>query len=401
MKYDKNWDFETICAKELSAFQSGDAHILPINATSSFSFENIEDSIEVFTGKKDGYVYTRYGNPTITAVQNKLALLEGFELEEKPFCIMCNSGLSAVTTLCISTLKEGDEMITQGNLYGGTTEIFKKILSRYGIKVHFTRLEDQEMTEKIMNDHPRIKLMYFETPANPTISCLDIKRIVEISNKYDVKTAIDNTFATPYLQRPFNMGVDFIVHSTTKFINGHGNSIAGAILGRNHEMKNEVWTSMKLLGSNTNAWDAWLVHNGIKTLPLRMDKHCANAMLIATHLESHNKVRKVNYPGLSNSPYHPIASTQMKQYGAMLSFEIDGGIEEAKQFMNATSLCTIAPTLGNIDTLLLHPATSSHLNVSKEIRDQFDITDGLVRVSVGVEKAEDIINDIDQALRKL
>ncbi|NNK90146.1 MAG: PLP-dependent transferase, partial [Saprospiraceae bacterium] len=198
MKNENNWDFETICAKELTEFQSGDAHILPINATSSFSYENVEDSIDVFTGKKEGYVYTRYGNPTITAIQNKLALLEGFDMNDKPFCVMCNSGLAAVTTLCISVLEAGDEMITQGNLYGGTTEIFKKILSRYGIKVHFTDHENEQEIEKLISENPKIKLLYFETPSNPTISCLDIKKIVDVVQPYQILTAIDNTFATPY-----------------------------------------------------------------------------------------------------------------------------------------------------------------------------------------------------------
>ena len=401
MKYDKNWEFETICTKELNAFKSGDAHILPINATSSFSYENIEDSIDAFTGKKQRYVYSRFGNPTISAVQNKLALLEGFGLKEKPFCIMCNSGLAAIATLSLTMLKAGDEIITQGNLYGGTTEIFNKMLSKNGIKVHFENLENLDNVETVIQNNPKIKLLYFESPSNPTISCLQIQQIVDIANSFGIKTAIDNTFATPYLQRPFSLGVDYIVHSTTKFINGHGNSIAGAILGMDHEMKKNVWTSMKLLGSNTNAWDAWLIHNGIKTLPLRMDRHCSNAIELATYLQNHRKIKRVNYPGLESSPYHQIAKLQMKKFGAMLSFEIDGGIDEAKRFMNTTKLCTISSTLGNIDTLLLHPATSSHLNVDKDIREQFNISDGLIRVSVGLERIDDIIEDMDQALKEL
>ncbi len=228
MSHWKNLNFETICTKELNEFESGDSHVLPINATSAFSYNSIEDSIDVFTGKKEGYVYTRYGNPTITAVQNKLALLEGYDLDDDIHCILCNSGLAAVSTLCLSLLSSCDEIVTQGNLYGGTTEIFSKVLSKNGIKVHFTDLKDNSLVDSILSNNPKIKLIYFETPTNPTLSCLDISLMVQLAKKYNIRTAIDNTFATPYLQRPFTLGVDFILHSTTKFLNGHGNSIAGA-----------------------------------------------------------------------------------------------------------------------------------------------------------------------------
>ena len=394
-----NMRFETICAQELKDIQSGDPHVLPIHATSAFSYENVEDSIDVFTGNKQGYVYTRYGNPTITAVQNKLAQLESYGTDIEAFCIMCNSGLAAISTLCVSLLKEGDEVITQGNLYGGTTEIFKSILSRYGIKVHFTDLKQLEKVDHLIRQNPRIKLMYFETPSNPTLSCLNIKGLTHICRQHDLVSAIDNTFATPYLQQPFKHGVDFVIHSTTKFINGHGNAIAGAIIGKSSSHQKAVWNTMKLLGTNTNAWDAWLTHTGIKTLPLRMDKHCFNAMNLAHYLEAHPKVIKVNYPGLESFDDHQIAKDQMSQFGAMLSFEIEGGVEAAKQFMNNTRLCSITSTLGNVDTLLLHPVTASHLNVSQEIRDQFGITDGLIRVSVGIENVEDLKEDFEEGLK--
>ena len=391
--------FETICAQELKDIQSGDPHILPIHATSAFSYENIDDSIDVFSGQKQGYVYTRYGNPTITAIQDKLAMLESYGTEIDAFCIMCNSGLAAISTLCVSLLDEGDELITQGDLYGGTTEIFKSILSRYGIKVHFTDLKDLTQTDHLIRQNPRIKMMYFETPSNPTLACLNIRGLTHICKQHDIISATDNTFSTPYLQQPFKHGVDFVIHSTTKFINGHGNAIAGAIIGKSVMHQKKVWNTMKLLGTNSNAWDAWLTHTGIKTLPLRMDKHCFNAMSLAHYLEAHPRVKKVNYPGLESFKDHAIAKDQMSQFGAMLSFEIEGGVDAAKRFMNNTRICSITSTLGNVDTLLLHPVTSSHLNVAQEIRDQFGITDGLIRVSVGIENVEDLKEDFERGLQ--
>lgn len=395
------WNFETICSKELEKAGRGTPHVLPLMATSAFTYDTIEDSIEVFSGKKEGYVYTRYGNPTIQAVQDKLALLEGRNLDLNPFCVMCNSGLAAVTTLCLSVLSAGDAMITQGNLYGGTTEIFKKVLSKYGITVHTTDLQDLEETQRIINNNSNIKFLYFETPSNPTLSCLDIEALSKFCESNELISAIDNTFATPFLQQPFKYGIDYIVHSTTKFINGHGNSIAGAILGKDSSHKKAVWETMKLIGTNCNAWDAWLTHNGLKTLAVRIERHCSNALALSQHLENHARVKKVNYPGLSSFGDHDIARRQMHLYGALLSFEIDGDISAGMKFMNNTRICTITSTLGNIDTLLLHPATSSHLNVSKEIREAYNITDGLIRVSVGIEHIDDLIEDVDQALNSL
>jgi len=390
--------FDTICVKENLDIKSGEPHVLPIHASSSFSYENIQDSIDVFTGQKEGYVYSRYGNPTIQSVEKKLAALECIDLDNEGYCIMTGSGMSAITTLVISQLEAGDELLTQYNLYGGTTEVFKKILAKYGIKIHLVNLENLVEVEDTLNANPKIKLIYFESPSNPTLNCLDIRGITKIAKANDKLTAIDNTFSTAYLQRPFNLDVDFVVYSTTKYLNGHGNSIAGAIIMNDLDQNQQVWTTMKLMGTNSNAFDAWLLHNGIKTLTLRMDKHCTNAMTIAEYLNNHKRIKKVNYPGLENNKYYDIAKTQMSQFGAMMSFEIDGGIEEAKQFMDKTQLCTIAATLGNVDTLLLHPATASHLNIKKEIRDANGITDGLIRMSVGIENVSDIIEDIELGL---
>lgn len=390
--------FDTICAKENMKIESGDAHILPIYATSSYSYENIQDSIDVFTGQENGFVYSRFSNPTIQSVEKKLAALESIDLEEDAACILTGSGMAAITTLVMSQLQHGDAILTQYNLYGGTTEVFKKVLQKYGVDVIFINLENQDEIEETISKFPNIKMLYFESPSNPTLNCIDIRSITTIAKKHNIKTAIDNTFCTSYLQRPFNLGIDFVVYSTTKYLNGHGNSIAGAIIIKDLEERQNIWTTMKLMGTNCNAFDAWLLHNGLKTLTLRMDKHCSNAMRIAEYLDTHSKVKNVNYPGLSKNKYHSIAKAQMSQFGAMLSFEIDGGLKEAQAFMNNTQLCTIAATLGNVDTLLLHPVTASHLNIDKKIREENGITDGLIRMSVGIENINDILSDIDLGL---
>ncbi len=391
--------FATICARENHVTDNGSPHILPIHASSAFSYESIDASIEVFSGQQEGYVYSRYGNPTVSSVQEKLATLETIDLPDEGFCVMTSSGMSAISTLASSLLKAGDALLTSTNLYGGTSEVFSKIVANNGVEVIYVDFNDEELLSEKIQSHTNIKLIYFETPTNPTLSCLDIRKITDIAKANNILTAIDNTFATCYLQRPLTLGVDIVIYSTTKFLNGHGNSIAGAIIGRDPLHRKAIWTSMKLLGTNCNPFDAWLVHNGLKTLPLRMDKHCSNALTLAHYLENHSKVKKVNYPGIESFTDHQIATKQMSQFGGMLSFELDGDLNDAKRFMDSTQLASITSTLGNTDTLLLHPATSSHLNIPKDIRLSDGITDGLIRVSVGIEDIEDIIEDFELGLR--
>ena len=309
--------------------------------------------------------------------------------------------MSAITTLMMSTLQSGDAVLTHGNLYGGSTELLKKILSRMGVNTIFTNLQDLDAVENIIKENGNIRLLYFETPANPTMACIDIEAINIVASRYDVPTAIDNTFCTPYLQRPLSMGTDYVIHSTTKYLNGHGNSIAGAIITANYEASRKIWETLKLNGSTCNPFDAWLLSNGMKTLAIRMDKHSSNAQSIAEYLSQHNKVTHVNYNGLPDHQDHEIAKKQMSQFGGMLSFTVVGGQAEALATIDRLQYCTHAPTLGDVDTLVLHPATSSHLNVDHSIREKNGITDAMVRVSVGIEDVDDLIADFEQALGQL
>jgi methionine-gamma-lyase len=375
-------------------------HILPLYATSSFVFENIDQSIEVFKNIESGHVYSRYANPTVDSVAKKIADLETHGLNMEAHAVMTSSGMSAISTLLLGVLKSGDKVLSQANLYGGTTELLKAIFGQFGIETIFTDLQNLSNVAQLLQSEPGIKMLYCETPANPTLACVDIAALSNLAHEYGAFCAIDNTFATPFLQQPFAYGVDFIVHSTTKYLNGHGNSTAGIVIGKDHDlMRQHVWKAMKLVGTNCSPFEAWLTHNGLKTMSLRMQQHCANALEVARFLEQHPAIERVNYPGLPSHPDHALASRQMRNgYGGMLSFELRGGLEAGIRAMNRIAFCTIAPTLGDVDTLVLHPASSSHIAVPREVRLQNNITDGLIRLSIGIESADDIIADLAQAI---
>jgi methionine-gamma-lyase len=392
--------FETLCVSEGKHNNTTPPHQLPIYATSSFAFESVEDTVDVFTGQKSGHSYSRYGNPTIDTVADKIARLEAFGSDISPYGFLTSSGMSAISTLVMALVGQGDTILTQSNLYGGTTELFSKVLSRQGVNSIFAKLDDLSILEQHLSENKSIKLIYLETPANPTMQCLDLKAIADVAKRYNVLTAVDNTFCTPYLQRPLSLGIDFVVHSTTKYLNGHGNSISGAIVGHQDEYKKPIHTALKLIGSTCNSWDAWLINNGLKTLTLRMDRHSSNALALANFLSTHPKVEKTNYPGLTSSPTHHIAKKQMSQYGGMLSFDV-GSEKAALKVINALKIATNAPTLGDVDTLVLHPITSSHLNVDSAQRAANGLTPGLIRLSVGIENEGDLLGDLERALRKL
>ena len=392
--------FDSLTVKEYPENRTTAPHVLPIYATSSFDFEDINQGIEIFKNIESGHAYSRYANPTVDTVAAKIAALETYGLELEAWAVMTSSGMSAIATLLLGTLKTGDKVLSQGNLYGGTTELLKGIFGQFGVETVFADLRNLEAVEKALQKDKAIKMLYCETPANPTLACVDIAALSDLAHKHGALCAIDNTFATPVLQQPFALGVDYVIHSTTKYLNGHGNSIAGIVVGRDKEtMRKGVWRAMKLVGTNCSPFEAWLTNNGLKTLSLRMERHCSNALAVAQYLEEHAAVERVNYPGLRSHPDFLLATSQMHGgYGGMLSFELRGGLDASIACMNRIRFCSLAPTLGDVDTLILHPASSSHLAVSKEIRLQNGITDGLVRVSVGIENVADIVADLEQAI---
>ena len=391
--------FESMTVREWPDPKTTKPHILPIYATSSFNFDDIQQGMRIFAKEEQGHTYGRYGNPTAEATASKIAALETYGSKMEAYAVMTNSGMAAVHILVTGLLQSGDKILSQPNVYGGTTELLQQVIKQRGIEIVYADLNELNQVEEILKNDPSIKLIYLETPANPTLSCVDIAALSAIVKKHNRWTAIDNTFATPYLQQPFKLGVDFVLHSTTKYLNGHGNSIAGIVIGRDKDLfTNRIWNTMKLTGANCSPFEAWLVYQGMKTLALRMDKHCSNAQLIATTLENHPEVATVNYPGLVSHSHHHIAKKQMRAFGGMMSFELKKGYDKALSTMNKLKFCSLAPTLGDVDTLILHPASSSHLRVDPDMRRKAGISDGLIRISVGIEDPQDILDDLLQAI---
>ena len=384
------------------------AHLVPIYASSTFVYDTAEQGMRRFSGQEEGFIYSRWGNPTFAEAEKKIAAMECFGIADasgQPIAakaLLHASGMAAVTTLFISNLQAGDKILSHYSLYGGSQEMMDKILPGLGIEAVIVDLRDLNKAEEALKADPKIKMMYLETPANPTLQCVDIEELTVLAKKYGKLVACDNTFATPYLQQPFRYGVDFIIHSTTKFLNGHGTAVGGVLLGRDLEfMKTRATKTHQLLGGNSNPFDAFLLINGMRTLEVRMERHCHNATEIAGYLEVHAAVAKVHYHGLSSHPDFYIASKQMRHPGAVMSVELKGGLEAGKQMMNRLKMCTRTVSLGTCDTLLCHPASMTHYGVPKEQREKYGITDGLIRMSIGMENVQDILIDLEQALAGL
>jgi methionine-gamma-lyase len=383
-----------------------DAHLTPIFATSTFTFDTAEDGMDRFAGNDKTRVYSRWGNPTFTAAEETIAALEAFGLKDdngQPLqlkALLHASGQAAMSTLFLSNLKTGDAILSHYSLYGGTQELMTKVLAATGIEVIIVDMRNLELVSEALNNHVNIKLVHIETPANPTIQCVDIEAVTKIAKSKNLIVSVDNTFATPYLQQPFKFGVDYVFHSTTKFLNGHGTAIGGVLLGKDLEkMRTSVWKWHVLLGGNSNPFDAFLLAQGMKTLEIRMERHCANAQAVAEFLEKHPAIAQVNFTGLSSHPDHELCKRQMRLPGAVMSFELKGGLEAGKKFINKLQMCVRAISLGTVDTLVSHPASMSHFGIPREERIKYGITDGLIRFSVGIENIEDIIHDLDQALQ--
>ncbi len=380
------------------------AHQVPIYASSTFVYDEAEQGMRRFSGQEDGFIYSRWGNPTFVEAEEKIAALETFGIGKNGMplqvkAILQASGMAAITCMLLSCLKAGDKILTHYSLYGGTEELITKILPPLGISAIITDLRDLNKAEETIRNDKAIRLLYIETPANPTIQCVDIEALSQLAKQTNLLVACDNTFATPYLQQPFRYDVDFIVHSTTKFLNGHGTAIGGVFVGRDIDfMRTRAYQMAKTLGGSANPFDAFLLINGMKTLEVRMERHCHNAMEVAHYLAQHPAVSKVNYVGLSSHPDHYTAMKQMRHPGPMLSFELKDGLQAGINFMNKLTMCVRTVSLGTCDTLLSHPASMTHYSVPKEEKEKYGITDGLIRMNVGIENVQDILTDLNQAL---
>ena len=368
--------------------------VTPIYQTSTFSFKNAQHGADLFAGKEKGYIYTRIGNPTINVLENKLA-----ELENGYRGIALASGMAAVSTVYMALLKQGDHMISTGAVYGPSRGVMETHFSKFGVE--YSYIDTSDLNELRNAIKPNTKLLYLETPANPTIQLTDIKKASQIAHEHNILVCVDNTFCSPYLQKPLDLGADVVLHSLTKFINGHADIVGGVIITKEEDIYNNLRKTMVYMGGNMDPHQAFMVIRGVKTLSLRIEKAQQSAMKIAEFLENHPKVEWIKYPGLKSFEQHELAKEQMDGFGSMISFGVKGGYDAGKVLMDNVHLATLAVSLGGVETLIQHPASMTHAGVSKENQLAANITDGLVRYSVGIEDVEDLISDLKQGLDKI
>lgn len=357
---------------------------VPIYQTSTYAQEGL--------GKHKGFEYARTSNPTRLALERNLAALEGAQ-----FGFAFASGMAAIDTT-LRLVKAGDHVIVSDNTYGGTNRLFKRVLANYGIEFEFVDTSDVTNVEAAIKDNTR--MVFVETPTNPVMIVTDLKAVSDVAHAAGARVVCDNTFMSPYLQRPMEFGVDIVVHSTTKFLNGHSDGIGGAVLLNNEDDAAWIGFVQNSAGAILSPFDSWLVLRGVKTLALRMEQHDKSGREVAAFLEDHPKVLKIYYPGSTSHQQHELAKRQQRGFGSMVSFDV-GSLEAARTVLESTRVCTLAESLGGVETLICHPATMTHASVAPEVRERLGITEGLVRISVGIEDTDDIIADIDQALDKI
>lgn len=358
---------------------------VPIYQTSTYVQEEL--------GKHKGYEYARTQNPTRSALESCLAALENGK-----YGLAFASGLAATNTV-MNLLSKGDHVVVGDDVYGGTFRIFDKVYTRYGVEFTYIDGRDPGNFEKAIR--PNTKLLWVETPTNPVLRLADINALSEIARKKKILTVVDNTFSSSYLQRPLDLGADLVLHSTTKYMGGHSDVVGGAIVTSNSEVYENLKFHQNAVGAVPGPFDSWLVMRGLKTLAIRMREHCKNAEAIAKHLDKHPAIEKVIYPGLPSHPQHELAKKQMDGFGGMVSCVVRGGAENARTVLNNTKLFALAESLGGVESLIGHPATMTHASIPKEIREERGITDGFIRLSVGIEDVDDLIADLDNALAKI
>lgn len=369
----------------------------PIFQTSTFIFDNAAQGAARFAQEESGYIYTRLGHPNATQVAEKLALLEHAEAG-----LAMGSGMGCITAMFWTLLKAGDHVLADETLYGCTFAYLSEGITRFGVEVTFADFSDVENVTK--NIRPNTKIVYFETPVNPHLKVIDIEAVAKAAHAAnpEIKVAVDNTFCTPYLQLPMDLGADLVIHSATKYLNGHADVIAGVILGSAEFIQECTLVGLKnMTGAAISPFDAYLIARGMKTLDIRMERHCKNAMEVAKFLESHPKIRKVYYPGLPSDPGHEIAKKQMKRFGGMVTFELEADRKATENFVNSLDLCTLAVSLGGAETLVEHPATMTHSTYSAEALAEVKITESMVRMSVGLEDWQDIVADLENCLKNV
>jgi len=394
MKDHSKLDFHTKCVHSgIDEYEYGSV-VPPIYQTSTFKFKSAQHGASLFAGEEKGYIYTRMLNPTIEAMENAIAELEGGHK-----ALGCGSGMAAVHTIFATLLSAGDHIVCSAAVYGPTTTLLNTVMKKFGVETTFV---DTSVLENVRNAiKPNTKVVYVETPGNPTLCISDLEAISKLAHKHNAKVVVDNTFMSPALQNPLLLGADVVMHSLTKFLNGHADVVGGIIVVKDELTYQQFRKTLNQLGGVIDPFNSFLVHRGLKTLGLRMQRHCENAQKIAEWLEKHPLVQSISFPGLKSHPHFQVGQKQHRGPGGMITFEVRGGIEAGKILMNSVHLCQLAVSLGGVETLIQHPASMTHFSMGKEARIAGGVTDGLVRLSVGIENVDDLIADLKQAFEKV
>jgi O-succinylhomoserine sulfhydrylase len=392
LEFGDEFEFATRAVREGQVRTQEGEHSDPIFLTSSFVFASAAEAAARFSGEEPGNIYSRFTNPTVRTFEQRLASLEGAEC-----CVATSSGMSAITATVLGLLKTGDRVVSSRSIFGSTTILFDNIIDKLGIKTSYVELSDLSAWEKAIT--AETKLLFLETPSNPLTELVDIAALSEIAHKHGCLLAVDNCFCTPALQRPIELGADIVIHSATKYIDGQGRCMGGAICGTEEVVGGGVFAFLRSAGPNMSAFNAWIFLQGLETLELRMKAHSASAMKLALWLEQQPEVKRVYYPGLKSHPQHELAKTQQSDFGGLLSFELNGGKKEGWRLIDATKLLSITANLGDTKSTITHPASTTHGRLTPEQRAEAGISDGLIRIAVGLESIEDIKADVLRGMR--
>ncbi|HEY0720191.1 MAG TPA: O-succinylhomoserine sulfhydrylase [Gammaproteobacteria bacterium] len=388
------WAFDTLAVRAGQQRTNEGEQSEPIFPTSSFTFGSAAQAAARFGGSEPGNIYSRFTNPTVRTFEQRLAALEGGER-----CVATSSGMAAILSTCMGILKAGDHIISSRAVFGTTVVLFGQFMAKFGVETSYVSLTDYAAWERAIK--PNTRMLFIETPSNPLTEVADITRLAEIAHAHNCLLVVDNCFCTPALQQPLKLGADVIIHSATKYIDGQGRCVGGAVIGTEALVGKDVYGFLRTAGPTMSAFNAWVFLKGLETLKLRMKAHCDNALTLATFLEQHPAVARVYYPGLASHPQHELATRQQSGYGGIVSFELKGGKEQAWQVVDHTRIISITANLGDAKSTITHPATTTHGRLTPEQRAEAGISDGLIRVSVGLEDVQDIINDLTRGLDQI
>ncbi|MEX0730880.1 MAG: O-succinylhomoserine sulfhydrylase [Aquisalimonadaceae bacterium] len=391
---DQDYGFGTLAVRAGQVRTSEQEQSEPIFLSSSFTFDNAAQAAARFSGEEDGNIYSRFSNPTVRTFEQRLAALEGGEA-----CVATASGMSAILSLCMTVLSSGDHVVCSSGVFGTTTSMFNRILAKFGVQTTFVALTDYAAWAGAIR--PETRLLFLETPSNPLTELADIARLAELAKSHGCLLVVDNCFCTPALQRPLSLGADVVIHSATKHLDGQGRCVGGAVVGGAKLVGEDVLGFLRTAGPTMSAFNAWVFLKGLETLKLRMRAHSENALELAEWLQRQPLVKRVNYPGLSSHPQHDLAERQQAGFGAILSFEVEGGRAAAWRLVDNTHLISITANLGDLKTTITHPATTTHGRITDEERARSGITEGLLRISVGLEDVADLQKDLGQALASI